>query len=241
MILSEFDRKASAPGVPARTAEADVTVRGRRVTGWASVFDVEYPVVSSYENGGRQFVEVARRGAFKASLERYRPISQWAHGHGGGTVGVEPIMVLDEIREDGRGLYFAGDLFDAPQLALVAEAIRAGQVGASFRFRVSAKGERWSKERTYRELLAVDVIEVGPTPMGANPAATVSMRNRRRMAEIDGTPAAQRTPTDEVRRRAFDLLERDAERTRQRRRDDLARVIGPKLAAEILTTTPVRR
>lgn len=224
-------RKASSGIANARAAEADVAVRGRTLEGWASVFDAEYEIKGEYPHP-EGFVEVVRKGAFRRALRTQRPVILWAHGRDtNGGIGNQPIAKLDEIKEDGSGLYYRATLFDVPQLALLKEGLAAGEVrGSSFRFAVEASGERWSKRGSthVRELVEFSSVpELGPCTFPASPAASVMLRANRLLAgraaaqaevvaacrRMDGKrPSTGRSAAGEMRREAAKALVLDAER-----------------------------
>lgn len=153
-------------------AELDVAGDKRTVEGLGSAYNVPYVV---HEFGG-SFTEVIRSGAARDSLRTTRPISQWNHG-GDPAVGAAPILALEEVSDRPEGLYFRGRLFDTPQTALIAAGLAAGEItGASIRFTVPKGGDRWTDGRTKREILRMNVLEVGLVVWQANKAATVTAR-----------------------------------------------------------------
>lgn len=105
-----------------------------RFAGYAAIFDCP-------DRGG----DVVRKGAFGAGAVREGVPLLWQHG--GAPVGEVALM-----GEDARGLRVTGRVADPALARLVAG---GGVTGLSFGYRV-----REARQRTYRELTAVDLIEV---------------------------------------------------------------------------------
>lgn len=135
-----------------RAAPLEVrAVKGRRLEGYAALFDTEARI------GGR-FTEIIRPGAFRASLAT-----------GGDLLALvdhDPARVLARTRsgtlrlsEDARGLAFDLDLPDTQAARdVLALAERGDLGGASFGFTVPPGGDEWTGDR--RELRTVDLFEV---------------------------------------------------------------------------------
>jgi uncharacterized protein len=128
--------------------------------GYASVFDV----VDSQR-------DVVLRGAFTASLqERVGEIKLlWQHDMR------EPIGIIEELREDERGLYLKGRLLMEVARAREAYAlIKTGAVkGLSIGY--SPRRFRTDPDSGVRMLAAVDLWEVSLVTFPANAAATVTV------------------------------------------------------------------
>jgi len=134
-----------------RSAVAEIRAAGRKLEGYAAVFDQEARI------GG--FTEVIRRGAFRETL---------GDGHDVlGLVDHDASRVLGRTRsgtlrlsEDSRGLQFEiGDLPNTTAANDALELVRSGNAGgASFAFRLRRDGEHWEGRK--RELRAVDLLEV---------------------------------------------------------------------------------
>jgi len=134
-----------------RSAPLEVRAKGRRLEGYAALFNTEARI------GGR-FIEIVRPGAFRSSLA--------AGGDLLALVDHDPARVLARTKsgtlrlaEDTRGLAFDLDLPDTqPARDVLALAERGDLGGASFGFTVPLGGDEWSGDR--RELRTVDLFEV---------------------------------------------------------------------------------
>lgn len=156
-------------GVELRAAIELRAAAGRRLEGYAAVFNVEARI--------GDFREVIRPGAFRKSLLTPGADILLLADH-------DPTRVLARtaagnlvLSEDSKGLHFAATLPDttaARDAWALVESRTAG--GCSFGFRATA--ERWPA-RDQRELLDVALIEV--SVVSAHPAysqTTVSARSR---------------------------------------------------------------
>lgn len=132
-----------------RRAATELRAAGRRLEGYAAVFD------SPARIGG--FTEIIKPGAFRATLEARADVLA--------LVDHDPARLLARtasgtlrLVEDSRGLAFAIDVPDT-QLGrdVLALAERRDLGGMSFSFRATAEG--WPAADR-RELRAVDLIEV---------------------------------------------------------------------------------
>jgi len=136
-------------GVELRAA-VEVRAAGRRLEGYASVFDSETRIA--------EFTEIVRPGAFAASLKSGRDILGLADHDYGRLLGRTGSGTL-RLAEDRRGLAFDLDLPDTglgrDTLAL---AERGDLGGASFAFRPVE--ETWSTARDRRELRSVELVEI---------------------------------------------------------------------------------
>lgn len=167
------------------TAElrADGDGDGRTLFGHFAVFD-EWTEINSWYEGN--FLERIAPGAFKRTFkERKGQIRvMYDHGHDP-SIGDKPLGAPDVLREDETGAYYESELFDAEYVNQLIPALRAGQLGASFRFKVRA--EHWNEpakasktnpgklpERTISD---VDLYELGPVPWGAYDKATAGVRS----------------------------------------------------------------
>lgn len=103
---------------------------GRTLEGYAAVFNAETPIRSWEGN----FDEKIAPGAFKKTLRERTPVMQFNHGHDA-RFGQLPIGNYEDVREDSKGLYVRGHLFDHAEP--IREAIDKGAVkGMSFKFQV---------------------------------------------------------------------------------------------------------
>jgi len=132
-----------------RRAAIEMRAAGRRLEGYAAVFNTEAPI-------GR-FIEVIRPGAFTASLAARADIVALVDHDRGRLLGRTRAGTL-RLSEDSRGLAFDLDL---PETTLgrdiLALAERGDIGGASFAFR--ATDEAWPTPGR-RELRAVHLLDV---------------------------------------------------------------------------------
>jgi HK97 family phage prohead protease len=159
-------------------AESD----GRTLHGHFSVFDAWYRIDSTYEG---RFLERVAPGAFRDAFRDPKNIRVlYEHGQDP-SIGNKPIANPTVMREDSVGAYYEAELFDASYVNDLIPALRAGQLGASFRFRVNE--EEWvdpkrstehNPERLpERTIRSVTLYEFGPVTWGASPAATAGVRS----------------------------------------------------------------
>jgi len=151
-----------------RRAATELRAAGRRLEGYAAVFD------SPARIGG--FTEIIKPGAFRATLEARADVLA--------LVDHDPARLLARtasgtlrLAEDSRGLSFAIDVPDT-QLGrdVLALAERRDLGGMSFSFRTKAEG--WPAADR-RELRAVDLIEVSVVQaFPAYSATSVQARSR---------------------------------------------------------------
>ena len=147
---------------------------GHTLEGYAAVFDSPTRI-NSWEG---EFDEQIARGAFNRTLNARKPVVQFDHGQDART-GSVPIGAIDDIREDGKGLYVRARLFDNPVVEPIRQAIAGGAIdGMSFRFRVN--DDRWERRdgdvdlRTIRE---VELFELGPVVFPAYASTSVGVRS----------------------------------------------------------------
>lgn len=157
---------------------------GRTLFGHFAVFDRWTEIDSWYEG---QFMErvgdKAFNRTFKERGDKVRVL--YDHGHDP-SIGNKPLGAPDVLRVDkGVGPYYESELFDAGYVNDLIPALRAGQLGASFRFKVA--GEEWNKaakasdhnprglpERTITD---VDLYEFGPVTFPAYEDASAGVRS----------------------------------------------------------------
>lgn len=156
---------------------------GNTMFGHFAVFDRWTEIDSWYEG---RFLERIARGAFRQTFKERAGQIRVLYDHGyDPTVGNKPLGAPEVLREDSDGAYYEVPLFDAAYVNELKPAIRAGQMGASFRFRVTA--EKWVepkkasdsnpqqlKERT---ITAVDLFEFGPVTFPAYADASAGLRS----------------------------------------------------------------
>lgn len=152
--------------------------------GHFAVFDRWTEIDSWYEG---RFIERISKGAFNDTFaERGDQVRVlYDHGHDP-QIGNKPLGQPDVLREDKTGAYYEVGLFDATYVNDLKPAMRAGQLGASFRFRVT--GEEWNEPKKAsksnpgalpeRTITSVDLYEFGPVTFPAYADATAGLRSR---------------------------------------------------------------
>ncbi|WP_027142720.1 HK97 family phage prohead protease [Mesorhizobium sp. WSM3626] len=131
-------------------AAHEVRAEGRKLVGFAAVFDQETRITD--------FREVIKRGAFAASLASGKDILALVD-HDSGKVLARTRSGSLRLSENERGLAFELDIPDTSAgRDVLALAARGDLGGASFGFTVEASGEVWSGDK--RELRAVTLHEI---------------------------------------------------------------------------------
>jgi HK97 family phage prohead protease len=160
-----------------RRASIEVRAKGKRLEGYAAVFDTETRIAD--------FIETISPGAFSSSLAARRDVLALCDH--------DPARVLARTRsgtlrlsEDTRGLSFD---IDVPETSagrdVLALAERGDLGGMSFGFTVRKDGEEWRGDR--RELKALNLIEV--SVVSAFPAyAGTSVQARMTSQRCELTP-----------------------------------------------------
>lgn len=157
---------------------------GSTMFGHFAVFNRFTTIDSAYEGRFReQIAPIAFDDTFRAKADTVRVL----YDHGADpSIGNKPLGVPTTLRSDKIGAYYEVDLFDATYVNDLKPAIRANQLGASFRFRVTS--EEWSTPSQAtadnplmldeRTITGVDLYEFGPVTFPAYSEATVGMRSR---------------------------------------------------------------
>jgi HK97 family phage prohead protease len=184
-----------------------------RLYGHLAVFN-EWTEINSPVEG--HFMEVIAPGAFTRTLrengESVRLLLE--HGHDPG-LGDRPIARPTVLREDDKGLYYEGELFPGvPEV--VVEGIKAGQYGASFRFRPRDEifedrptpGPHNPRRLPQRVLLDVDLVEGGPVTFGQYRGASSGVRSEPRSLAVR-TRAAGDSERQQLREFVEELVKRD--------------------------------
>lgn len=163
---------------------ADDDGDGNKLVGHFAVFDTWTEIDSWYEG---RFLERIEKGAFKQTFKERGDKIRVLYDHGADpSVGNKPLGAIDVLREDDEGAYYEVDLFDASYVNDLKPALRAGQLGASFRFRVTSEerneNPKPSKDNPAglpeRTITGAEVYEFGPVTFPAYPEATAGMRSR---------------------------------------------------------------
>ena len=163
---------------------ASSTGDGSQMIGHFAVWNTWTEITSFFEGN---FLERIAPGAFAATFKAKRDQIRVLYDHGADPqIGNKPLGTPTTMREDAKGAYYEVDLFDASYVNDLKPAIRANQLGASFRFKVTA--EEWvtpteaSKDNPAkldeRTITGVDLYEFGPVTFPAYSEATAGMRSR---------------------------------------------------------------
>lgn len=154
---------------------------GRTLEGYAAVFGKSARI----RDLGGDFDEVIAPGAFTRSLGERTPVLQFEHGKDP-RVGAVPIGAIEDLREDGQGLFVRATLFDNAVVEPVRQAIAGKAIkGMSFRFSVPDGGDKWTRDgkAEQREVRDADVYELGPVVFPAYDATSVGVRSL--LAQLD--------------------------------------------------------
>jgi HK97 family phage prohead protease len=156
---------------------------GRTLHGHFAVFNRWTEIESWYEG---RFIERIAPGAFARTFaERGDKIRVlYDHGHDP-SIGNKPLAVPNVLREDATGAYYEAELFDASYVDDLLPALRSGQLGASFRFKVKAEDwvepDRATKANpaklAERTITDVELYEFGPVTFPAYDSATAGVRS----------------------------------------------------------------
>ena len=152
---------------------------GFTLEGYAAVFDAPTRI-DSWEG---TFDEVIARGAFAKTIGERKPVLQFDHGRDIAT-GSVPIGAIEELREDGHGLFVRARLHDNARVEPIRQAIASGAIdGMSFRFRVTREEWDESGDVPARTIKEVELFELGPVVFPAYASTTVGVRSL--LAELD--------------------------------------------------------
>lgn len=156
---------------------------GNTLFGHFAVFNQWIEINSFYEG---RFLERMAPGSFKQTIkDRAGQIRVlYDHGHDP-SIGNKPLGAPQVLREDEFGAYYEVDLFDAGYVNDLKPALRAGQMGASFRFRVTGesnveptKSTQWNPEKLpERTITGVELYEFGPVTFPAYASASAGVRS----------------------------------------------------------------
>ncbi len=156
---------------------------GNTMFGHFAVYNRFTTISSAWEG---QFRERIAPGAFDATFEARAGQVRVLYDHGHDpSIGNKPLGVPTALRSDKVGAYYEVDLFDASYVNDLKPAIRAGQLGASFRFRVTS--EQWAEPQRStkdnperlpeRTITGLELFEFGPVTFPAYPEASTGLRS----------------------------------------------------------------
>ena len=157
---------------------------GNTLFGHFAVFDTFTEIDSVHEG---RFLERIAPGAFADTFAQRGDNIRVLYDHGKDpSIGNKPLGVPVALGEDERGAFYEVDLFDADYVNQLRPALEAGQLGASFRFSVTAENWHQPTERTAhnpqmleeRTITGVSLWEFGPVTFPAYESATAGLRSR---------------------------------------------------------------
>lgn len=171
-------------GPEATAVRADGETGGTTMVGHFAVFDQWTEINSTFEG---RFLEKIAPGAFTDTFKQRGDRIRVLYDHGADpSIGNKPLGAATVLREDRIGAYYEVPLFDAGYVNDLKPAIRAGQLGASFRFKVTS--EQWNdpaeataanpERLPERSITGAEVYEFGPVTFPAYPDASAGMRSR---------------------------------------------------------------
>jgi HK97 family phage prohead protease len=157
--------------------------KGNTLVGHFAVFDTWTEINSMFEGN---FLEQIAPGAFGDTFAARRDQIRVLYDHGmDPTIGNKPLGAPNVLKEDRVGAYYEVDLFDASYVNDLKPALRAGQLGASFRFSVTA--DAWEMEPKpssanpkglpERTITGVNLYEFGPVTFPAYAQASAGLRS----------------------------------------------------------------
>jgi HK97 family phage prohead protease len=154
------------------------------MVGHFAVFNEWTEIKSAFEGN---FLERIDPGAFTETFKARAGQIRVLYDHGADPmIGNKPLGTPTVLRSDRTGAYYEVELFDSSYVNDLKPAIRSGQLGASFRFKVTS--EEWvSPDRATadnpsrldeRTITGAELYEFGPVTFPAYPSATAGMRSR---------------------------------------------------------------
>lgn len=169
--------------VRAAQIDTDTDSGGRTLHGHFAVFD-EWTEIDSLFEG--RFLERIAPTAFDRTFTERGDRVRILYDHGSDpSIGNKPLGAPDVLRADEIGAYYESELYDTSYVNELLPALRDGQLGASFRFRVVA--DTWSDPReatehnpqrlSERTITDVDLYELGPVTFPAYESATAGVRS----------------------------------------------------------------
>lgn len=182
-----------------RRSGGELTATGRRLSGYALLYGVPYPVAGGPSKGG--FTEVIGPDAASRAVREGHDVRLLVN-HAGTPLARTRSGTLT-LTSDSKGLRVDAVLDDSsPDAASVIAALRRGDMDQmSFAFRVPPGGDRWSADGSTRTVDDMDLMDVSVVTYPANAATVVGVRS-----ETPPTPTrtgTTRPPTSPQRLRAY--------------------------------------
>lgn len=154
------------------------------MTGHFAVFNTWTEINSRHEG---QFMERIAPTAFNDTIAKRAKQIRVLYDHGADPqIGNKPLGVISDLRADPKGVFYNVDLFDASYVNDLKPALRAGQLGASFRMKVL--GDQWNNPTRSsadnpnllpeRTITQIELYEFGPVTFPAYADATARLRSR---------------------------------------------------------------
>ena len=133
-----------------------------------------------------RFMERIAPGAFAKTIAENRNGMRvlFDHGHDP-SIGNKPLGTIADLREDEAGAHYEVDLFDAEYVRELLPGLKAGALGASFRFKVMREDFDKKAEASEtnpdglpeRTITEAKVMEFGPVTFPAYSGATAGVRS----------------------------------------------------------------
>jgi len=152
------------------------------MTGHFAVFNTWTEINSRHEG---QFMERIAPNAFNDTLAKRSPKVLYDHG-ADPQIGNKPLGEPKVLRADKTGVYYEVELFNVPYVNDLKPALRSGQLGASFRMKVT--GDQWNNPTRSttdnpnllpeRTITGIELYEFGPVTFPAYAEATAGLRSR---------------------------------------------------------------
>lgn len=160
-------------------AIADVNVEGSSapvIEGYAALFDV--PSLPLEAEEGMSFIETIRKGAFSRAIAERQDV-RCLFNHESDWVLARTVSGTLTLEEDDRGLKFIATLPTSTRANDVYTSISRGDVSqCSFAFQVKTDAWRTQDGNFYREVVDVDLFDVGPVTFPAYTQTSVQTRLR---------------------------------------------------------------
>jgi HK97 family phage prohead protease len=167
------------PGLELREAETGAP----KLFGHFARFNEWTEINSAWEG---RFMERIAPGAFSKTIAENRNGMRvlFDHGHDP-SIGNKPLGTISELREDEHGASYEVDLFDTEYVRELLPPLKAGALGASFRFKVMREDFNKKPERSdsnpdqlpERTIVEAKVMEFGPVTFPAYDGATAGVRS----------------------------------------------------------------
>lgn len=153
-----------------RSVSSRYSSEGRKLIGYAAVWDSPTEI----REAGRTFTEVVRRSAFTRTLDGSGDVLCCFNHDPAKLLGRTASGTLT-VTPDEHGLRFEVELPDTATGNEVRTLVERGDLtGASFTF--SVRSDKWNGST--RELIDVDLFELGPVAMPAYQQTEIALRSR---------------------------------------------------------------